>query len=118
MATRIRTCSYTLSTLTSLLPSSSPSSPSSCKNPGSRSPSPSSVASSSGSPSPYSFLRRPLFRLAEEEKADEDEDAAAAVEVLRRGARRGMGGPGCELDVRLAAAEVVDGDGCRWREEG
>ena len=113
-----RTCeaaaSCTLSTPVDLPPSSSSSS---CKKPGSRSLSPSSVASSSGSPSPYSFLRRPNFLL--EEVKDEDDDAAAAAVAVLRGTRRGMcEPPGCEPDERLAegVVEALALDWCRCRE--
>src|SRR5712672_3074118 len=98
-----RTCNVTFCALTVLTGLSA----SSCKNPGSRSPSPSNVASSSGSPSPYSSLRRPFFRLAEVKEED-----AAAVTVT---ARKGIGEPEREPDtsgVVLVVLMEEDSRGC------
>jgi hypothetical protein len=79
------------------------------------------VASSSGSPSPYSFLRRPFFLLAEVK--DEDDDAAAAAVVVMRGMDDP---PACEPDeilvevVAEALALALEWCGCcreeSWRE--
>jgi len=95
---RGRTCKVTLCALTGLAGLSA----SSCKHPGSRSPSPSNLASSSGSPSLYSSLRRPFFRLAEVK----EKDAAAATVT----ARKGIGEPEPEPDTCGVVLVVLEED--------
>jgi hypothetical protein len=101
LTSRVRTCGAASCTLSA--PIGLSSSTSSCKNPGSRSLSPSSVASSSGSSSPYSSLHRPFFLLEDIEAAE----AAAAWTGICMGIRE----PEREPDAR----EEAEADCCCCR---
>lgn len=102
LTSRVRTCGAASCTLPA--PIGLSSSTSSWKKPGSRSLSPSRVASSSGSSSPYSSLHRPFFLLEEDMEAAE---AAAAW----TGICMGIGEPVREPDAR----EEAEADCCCCR---